>query len=193
MECFDLGDGTTSPMTFSAICDAKAHSNRVETYDLLLSGPTMRHLSTQDCLTYLCSRILKEGFDPDVKLPEAKSASQALLAGLIISQLRVSELTLMLVGIGVFEHDEAAISEWYKLCKALVGLANRSLPGSKPFRFLIISPAKSEAVNKIKVEFPGIPVLQVLTGAEFRQRYPTGLPKLDKKDKKDKKAKKKKT
>ena len=188
MECVDIGDGITSPMTFSATCHVKAYKDRVEAYGLMLPGLHMPDLSTQECFTYMCGRILKNGFDPDVNLSKFKgnSASQALLAALIMSHLKVSEVVLILIGVGVYERDAAAITEWYKLCKAFVGLTKQSLPGLKPFRLLIINPEKSEAVTRVKGEYPDIPFLKVLTGAEYVQKFPKGLPALDKKGKKGK-------
>jgi hypothetical protein len=118
----------------------------------------------------------------DVKIPDttpgSMTTSPTLILGFIISHLRVSDVTVTLTGIGIFEHDEESVSQWYKLCKGLIGLANNSLPGLKTLKLLLINPEKSEAINKIKAEFPDIPVLQVLTGSEFRQRFPNGqLPK----------------
>ena len=121
--------------------------------------------------------------------PNIKSASPTLINGLVMSHLRATEVTIALASIGRFEQDEDSISTLYKLLKGLLNIAHLSLPGQKAFKLLLINTEKSEAISKIKAEFPGIPVMQCPTGSEFLQRYPNG--QMTKPSREDRKAAKK--
>ena len=179
MECFDLADGNSSPMVKCAYENlAQARENH-GIHSVGMFGPGMRSYDhAREALTNLTARILLDGFDVDVKIPDTEPGSMTtspeLIKGFIMSHLRVSDVTVALTGMGIFEYDEESVSQWYELCKGLIGLVNTPLPGLKTIKLLLINPQESEAVNRIKVEFPNIPILQVLTGPEFRQRFPNG-------------------
>lgn len=198
MECSDLADGDSSPMVKSAYENlARAKEDR-GIFTSSMFGPGIRiYDHAREALTHLTARILLDGFDVNVNIPKttpgSRTTSPKLILGFIMSHLRVSDVAVTLTGIGIFEHDEESVSLWYELCKGLVGLVNNCLPGLKTMKLLLLNPERSEAVTKLKAEFPDIPVLKVLTGSEFRQRFPTGeLPRPSREDRKaEKKAAKK--
>lgn len=194
MECFDPDDGDSSPLTYYAVMLGETLDKKGSGYSTQLYGPQVQQLKPADCLLYLIGRIIADGFDPDVKLPDTVSNPQALFSTLLMSHLRVGPLLLILNGIGALEKDKDSVDEWVKICRGFVTLTRNQMPKTWPMKLLIVNTERSEAIEQIKEEFADIPILQCPTGAQFPMMSLDGnaasssgsKPKKEKKNKKGK-------
>jgi hypothetical protein len=76
MECSDLKDGDASPTTSVAAWHARDLQLRGG-FNVMLHGPTQRHFTFVDCLTFLIGKVVQDGSDPNVKYPSATSPTLA--------------------------------------------------------------------------------------------------------------------
>lgn len=200
LQCFDPKDTSESPIKFSAYLNA----GRLESLGGFVNtanGSYLKGFTASEFLLQQIAALLDDGWDPMIEIPSPQHlatngiAPLGLFNGFLMSHLRISECTIVLMGIGDREwadkkkgaKDQEVIKEWVEICKAMVRITKSTIPGLKPFRFLIVDAEQSEAVKQIMEEFTDIPVLKCPTGDEFRQQNPTESdPKISKKDGKKK-------
>lgn len=195
VECFDPDDLNASPLESSAMANAR-QALQLGGFVTYMNGNFQPEFKPTVCLLLLIAKIVAEGWDPDIKLPTAKEMKEKgfnreiAFKGFLMSHLRISECTVIFMGIGALEHDKAATDAWVKICNSLITLAKARVSGLKPFRLLLVNADQSAVVKQIKQEHDDIPILRCPTGAEFHEQYEThSVPKVVKKGKKDGKKK----
>lgn len=196
LECYEPDDGTTSPIYAAAqmIMDKMSKRGKIP---LAVNGLMNQEHSPGDALSILGARLVMTSTDPNMKIPteeELKKSKgrnpQALFMGFLMSQLRVSEVTVVLMALNFREKSKEVVKAWVGICNALIKQAKMNISGLKPLRLILADAHQSVVMKQIKEEHEDLLVLTCPTGEQYCQQNPTesaaSAPKKAKKDGKKK-------